>query len=462
MIDLNHIRLLRRAGRVEICWCRITSFLLWVLLVLPTDLLAGQTIPGEGQAGLFFTVTHLHPAAYFVLFLVFLLSVANLVFQYGISRLTRPVSFLFSFLRGTSDAYEGPPVLKGLHRSRIRTSVPETGGYTGRASGSLATRDEAVISVRKVTKTVQTPSVTVTPTPLEGVNHALPDLTDLPSRQAGSPRVKGPHPDRKTSATEFKFSSAVDVPTPEEVERRERTHLVISGSVLGPDGKGIPSVIVYLTDEEGNRVGQSCRSMPDTGEFKVLINEPGKYRLYGYKRGYVMEEGAPPPLPIESGKIEGFNFRMIPEGCVVFGRVVREDTGKGLPEHEVSCVCRADNYSRSCRTNIEGEFRISGVPVNSECFLEVRGEGGVLRTTTDTFQTVQKRELYSEIRVAYPAAGSSEDLQVTPEIDEVIEDATGTGNMLDSELQPASDTTAGQPENSEILSSGAPSASPAP
>ena len=71
------------------------------------------------------------------------------------------------------------------------------------------------------------------------------------------------------------------------------------------------SVIVYLTDEEGNRVGQSCRSMPDTGEFKVQVNHPGRYQLHGYKRGFVMGEGEPVLLPIESGKIEGFNLHMI-------------------------------------------------------------------------------------------------------------------------------------------------------
>jgi len=460
MIDrIHHVPLLKR-GHKRCSWCRFTCFLLLATLLLPADLFAGPTIPGEGQAGLFYTMTHLHPAAYFILFLVFVLSVANLVFQFGISRFTRPVSFVFSFFRGASDDYDGPPVLKGLQRSRIRTSAPEPDRHVRRTTRNLVPRDEAVISVRKVTKAVETPSATVTPTPLEGVNHALPNLTELPSRQAGSPRVKSSQPDQKTSASEFKFSTAVDVPTPEEVERRERTHLVVSGSVLGADGKGIPSVIVYLTDGAGNRVGQSCRSMPETGEFKVLINEPGKYRIYGYKRGFVMEQGEPPQLPIESGKIEGFNFRMIPEGCVVLGRVVREPGGEGLPGHEVSCICRADNYSRSSRTNADGEFRISGVPVNSKCFLEVRGEARDLRTTTDTFQTVQKRELYSEIKVADPVPESPEELQVDRETVEGKEEATETVSV--SEQQATSDTAAGQPENSELLSPGGPSASPAP
>ncbi len=75
---------------------------------------------------------------------------------------------------------------------------------------------------------------------------------------------------------EFKFASAVDVPTAEELMRREKEQMVVSGAVTDASGKGMGSVIVYLTDLEGNRVGQSCRSAPETGEFKVLINEPGK------------------------------------------------------------------------------------------------------------------------------------------------------------------------------------------
>jgi hypothetical protein len=415
-------------------------------------------IPGEGQTGFFYTVTHLHSAAYFILFLVFVLSVVNLLFQFGISRLTKPVSFLFSFLRRDSDVSEGPPVLKGLKRSRIGTAMPQTGGQARRTAGNQMPRDQAVISVRKMEKSDQAPSAAVTPTPLDGVNHALPNLSEPSTRQSGAPRIRASQPDPKTSVSEFKFSSAVGVPTPEEVERREKTHLVVTGSVLGSDGKGVPSVIVYLTDEEGKRVGQSCRTMPETGEFRVLINEPGKYRISGYRRGFIMEQGEPPHLPIESGKIEGFNFRMITEGCFVSGRVVREAGGEPLPGHEVSCICRSDNYSRSASTDADGEFRISGVPVNSECFLEVRGDAGELRITTDTFQTVQKREIYSEIKVADPAPESPEELQVSPETDEVKEEVTETVH----EQQSTSDAAADQPENSELLSPGSPSASPAP
>ncbi len=460
MINKVYLQLLRRRGHVECSACRLPYFLLLIVPALPVDLFAGQMIPGEGQTGLFYTVTHLHSAAYFILFFVFVLSVVNLIFQFGISRLTRPVSFLFSFFHRDSGVSEGPPVLKGLKRSRIRTSTLKPDGQARRVDSNLAPRDQAVISVRKMEKSDQTPAVTVTPTPLEGVNHSLPILAEPSSRQSGDPRVRGSQPDQKTSVSEFRFSSAVDMPTPEEMERREKSHLVVTGSVLGADGKGVPSAIVYLTDEEGNRVGQSCRTMPETGEFKVLISEPGKYRINGYKRGFVMEQSEPPQLPIESGKIEGFNLRMIPEGCVVSGRVVRDGSSEGIPGHEVSCVCRVDNYSRTAKTNAEGEFRISGVPVNSECFLEVRGEGGTLRITTDTFQTVQKKEIYTEIKVADSDLESPEELQDCPETDEATLEEEESVAM--SEQQVDSDVAADQSENSELLTSGGPSAPPAP
>ncbi len=448
---------------MEISWCRVTSMALFIAWALPADLMAQQRIPGEGQTGLIYTVTHLHPAAYVILFLVFLLSAANLVVQFGLARLVRPVTSLVSIFRRDSDVSKIPPVLKGLQRSRIGTARPETDGRARRSSANFVPRDEAVIAVQKPVKSVQKSPATVMPTPLEGVNHALPKLTDPSSRQSGAPRVSGSHPDRKVPSSEFRFSSAVDVPTPEEVERREKTQLTVTGSVLGPDGKGISSVIVFLTDEEGNRVGQSCRTMPETGEFKVLINEPGKYRLNGYKRGFLMDLSEPPQIPIESGKIEGFNIRMMPEGCFVSGRVVRGDAGAGIPGYEVSCVCRAHNYSRSAGTGSDGHFRISGVPVNSECFLEVRGGKGDLLTTTDTFQTVQKKEMYSEIRIADPTPESPEELPVSEMPDRETTDSTDT--MTEPEQQPASNAStdqADQPENSELLSPKDSTAPPAP
>ncbi|MFH1113257.1 MAG: carboxypeptidase-like regulatory domain-containing protein [Pseudomonadota bacterium] len=450
MKNQSHPPLHKSPTLIRRSWCRFTLLMLWAAAAPAADLLAQQRIPGEVPTGLFHTVTHLHPAAYIILLFVFLLSAVNLVFQFGLSRLIRPFLSLVSIFRRESDMSVVPPVLKGLKRSRIGNARPESETRTRRSSGNFMPRDEAVIAVRRPAKPVQTSSATVIPTPLEGVNHPLPALTEPSSREPGTPRVAVSHSDRKMPSSEFKFSSAVDVPTPEEIERREKTQLMVSGSVLGPDGKGVPSVIVFLTDEEGNRVGQSFRSMPETGEFKVLINEPGKYRLNGYKRGFVMDLSDPPKIPIESGKIEGFNIRMIPEGCVVSGRVIREDGGTGISGREVTCICRANNYSRSAETDSDGHFRISGVPVNSECFLEVKDREGDLPTATDTFQTVQKKELYSEIRIAAPRPESPAGLQVSEDPGQETPGATDAMNVP------------GEPADSGLLSPTGSTAPPAP
>lgn len=399
MITGIHDPVIKLRCFVECSRWRSVLFALVFTMVFPGESSASQAIPGEAQAGLFYTLTHLHPAAYFILFLIFLLSVANLIFQFGLSNLLRPLAYLLSLVRGTSEDHDGPPVLRDITRARFEN--PVVGGNdtpTGRA-GKSSNREVSVVSVRRIGKTGEAPSVTLTPTPLEGLNHALPKLSGPSSQQSGAPRVMGSDHEPKSSASEFKFSSAVDVPSPEEVERREKTQLAVSGTVTGADGKAISSVIVYLSDEAGNRVGQSCRSMAETGEFKVLINEPGTYRINGYKRGFVMDQNEPLPLPIESGKIEGFNFRMIPEGCLVTGSLVVENGEGEVSDHEVTCVCRSDDYSRSVKTDANGQFQINGVPVNSECVLEVRGRDGNLLTRTDAFQTVQKREMHRKIRI---------------------------------------------------------------
>ena len=164
-------------------------------------------------------------------------------------------------------------------------------------------------------------------------------------------------------------------------------------------GKGFGSVLVYLTDERGNRIGQSCRSVSDTGEFKVLVNEPGKYLLVGYKRGYIVEDPEAARLPIESGKIEGFTLRMIAEGCLVHGRVLFEEYGQLEPGLGVRCVRLEDGFTRSATVESAGTFRITGVPHDSTCQLEVlSGEGEVL-ATSDAFQTERERELFRNITI---------------------------------------------------------------
>jgi hypothetical protein len=387
--------------------CKIaTPLAAWFPLILFSacsflpDLCEGaSTIPGEGQHGFFFAVTHLHPVVYLILFLIAVLSVINLVAQGWVPLRVWQFSRIDTFApkMGRKGAHGSPG--QGLERSRPGSSGKPTLGKASRNSPGQAGRDEGIVGVRRVAKGSDPGTAVNIPTPMEGINHSLPQFTATGTAQTGTPRILEREPDQKPPAQEFKFSSAVDLLSHEEMERREKEQLLVSGTVKGPDGHGIASVMVYLTDEAGNRVGQSSRSARDTGEFKVLVNEPGRYALTGYKRGFIMESSEPLILPIESGKIEGFNFRMMPEGCLLHGRVLVEGETTGAPDLEVKCICPDGAFSRSDRSDPAGEFRISGVPLASKCFIEVYGIDGAVLARSAPFETLHKKEVYRKITI---------------------------------------------------------------
>ncbi len=104
-------------------------------------------------------------------------------------------------------------------------------------------------------------------------------------------------------------------------------------------------------------------------------------------------------LPIESGKIEGLTIRMIPEGCVVQGRVVLDLGANVSSDLLVKCICGEGAFSRSSKTDSTGEFRIPGVLINSKCYIEIRDSDGALLTKTEQFETVQRKEIYREIQI---------------------------------------------------------------
>jgi hypothetical protein len=339
--------------------------------------------PGEGENGVVFTLTHLHPAAYLILFFILVLSVLNLVVQGWISVDRFSISALKRYLRRSS-------IIKRFGVGNVHGASP---------GGGPSQREEGIIVVKRSLNTdgkVTRPRII---TPLDGVNHPMPNFGASVGAQTGAPRILNSMP-KRNSAADFKFSSAVDIPSPEEMERRGKEQMVVSGSVKGPDGSGIASVIVYLTDEEGNRLGQSCRSMPETGEFKVLINDPGKYILNGYKRGYIMEDGEPLIVPIESGRIEGFNIRMIPEGCIVHGKVTLDEEGIPAPNVTVRCICGINKFTREAITDSSGEFKIQGALVNSKCHIEIVDADQRILALSDAFETVQKKEIVKNISIA--------------------------------------------------------------
>ncbi len=296
------------------------------MLLFSFFFLGGEAWPAESSKGFFYSATHMPALAYLFLGLVFILSVINLFYQgYWLHRGAglRKLSELFSrdrrksgvnsvFSHGRNDKHDKS--LLGKSRES------EYYGYVKTVSGS------SVMGVSKNRTGVGGEAQDATPTPLDGINHPIPQFSTVTLRKQGEPRLFEQSPESKSASSDFRFASAVELPSQTEIERREKEQLIVSGHVRGVDSKGLSSVIVYLTDLKGNRLGQSCRSLPDTGEFKVLAAEPGKYLLNAYKRGYVVEGESSMTLPIESGKIEGFTFRMAPEGCKVNGMVILEDT----------------------------------------------------------------------------------------------------------------------------------------
>jgi len=359
---------------------------------------AGPGLPGEGSGGVLYTITHLPLGAYLVLCFILMLSVANLMYQFRIAHSFRPGSVLRGLLGQGDGQTSGGWRLSALKWPR------KSGARIGHAHrptsisklGDLSS--DGVLAVRKAPAAPDTSPATI-PTPLDGMNHPLPQFSAQGKPAPESPSDAELKADQEVFVPEFKFNSAVDLPSKEELVRREREQLVVAGSILGPDGEGIDSVVVYLEDEGGNRIGQSCRSAADTGEFKVLANEPGRYFLKAYKRGLLMEDAKPGPLPIEAGKIEGYTIRLVPEGCLIQGRVINRTHALLGPQSEVRLHVGSQQVPRSVLIDSDGGFRVRGVPGNSQCRIQVVDEAGKTLAFSDWFSTSEKKEILMNVTI---------------------------------------------------------------
>ena len=209
----------------------VTPLVAWFPLILFSacsllpDLCEGAaTIPGEGQHGLFYAVTHLHPVVYLILFLIAVLSVINLVVQGWVPLRVWQFSRIdtFSPKMGRKGAHGSPG--QGLERARPGSSGKPTSGKAGRNQPSQAGRVDGIIGVRRVAKGSDPGTARNIPTPMEGVNHSLPQFTAAGEAQTGTPRILERETDQKPPSQEFKFSSAVDLLSQEEMERREKTN----------------------------------------------------------------------------------------------------------------------------------------------------------------------------------------------------------------------------------------------
>jgi len=378
----------------------LTTVSLFLFMILLDVLLlcgpaAAAQVPGESQTGILYALTHLHPIAYIILFVIVVLAAVNLAYQGHFARGRTALAMILhreSAPAVTDDSRPETTVRPAIQpRPRRKNSQPRS------ASGENEQNQEGLVGPAR---TVRSPMATVArqPTPLDGINHTLPVFS---SRGGNGVAVTDKAPDKPTPSTEFRFTSAVEVPPPDEIQRREREQLVVTGAVCGPDGKGLGAVIVYLADDQGNRVGQSCRSLPETGEFKVHVNSPGQYVLHGYKRGFVEDLLVSAPLPVESGKIEGYMLRMVPEGCTIHGRVLLADPElSGSAGMEVRCVCKDGAVGGSVSTDDAGQFRIFGVSSEAVCHLEVRNANGEVLHCSEKFETAGHKDLRLEVAIS--------------------------------------------------------------
>jgi len=381
----------------------VTSFSCLVVLdAFLTGTVAAAQVPGEARAGILYAITHLHPLAYVILFIVFVLSVVNLAYQGYFTRGRSAVSALLH-RGGLPVQAEGPPMEPSSHPAS--EPRPRRQGLPLRPAPEAGDHSEE--GVAGSARVVKRPAGTAArqPTPLDGINHTLPVFA---ARGANGGAVTDKASEKPALSTEFRFTSAVEVPPADEIQRRDREQLVVSGAVRGSDGKGLGSVIVYLTDERGNRLGQSCRSLPETGEFRVHVNAPGRYMLHGYKRGLVEDSPEQAVLPVESGKIEGYSLRMIPEGCTIHGRIVPGPYLESAADLEVCCVCEDRAVGGNASADSGGVFRILGVPSDAVCHLEVRNPKGELLHRSDPIETARHRELHCELVIPLDTARGDE------------------------------------------------------
>lgn len=384
-------------------WLALVLSLTLVLYSFPQSLAASLPMPGEERSGIFYAITHLPLFVYGILFLIFCLSVVNFVLQF------KPVGIWGWALRFRRADNPRGIVTRTINHIEKPAGSRRTQGLTTYKK-LQEPLDDGIVAVRALDNDADASNL-FTPTPLDGANHPLPKFgsakeTELSEAPLGETRTTGTN---VQASKEFRFSSAVDVPSQEEIERREKERLVVSGFILGPDGKPVESAVVYLADQEGTKIGQSCRSNGENGSFKVLVHETGSYFLHVYKRGYAIRDVEPIPIPVETGKFEGLIVNLVSQGCLIQGRAFDENGAMPVADIQIKCVCRSDNFIGAATTDEDGSFRLSNVPMNSECYLEAVDKAGNMLTKTDGFQTVQKKQLYKEIKIPSFRFASYED-----------------------------------------------------
>jgi protocatechuate 3,4-dioxygenase beta subunit len=151
----------------------------------------------------------------------------------------------------------------------------------------------------------------------------------------------------------------------------------LEGSVIKEPGgeplkKAIIEMIGEMTGENQEQSGNFTATSDQDGHFKVTGIEPGRYRLFVERTGYLEvddkhRQSSGIVLSFESGQeIKDQVLRMLPS-AIVTGRVVDEE-GDPMPDVEIAVLRhkRAGGRTKfepsgSAQTNDLGEFRIGGL-----------------------------------------------------------------------------------------------------
>jgi hypothetical protein len=391
--------------------------LVWVI-AWPSAGLAQDLAPGEENIGILYYMTHLHPAAYFILFLIFLLSVANLYYQY-----VTPGGVLhpepYSEEEDRDDDSQG---MDALENSDLEY---DQGAYA--RLDSLEMPAETVVAVRKFSPEEADGPGDNFPTPLEGVDHPLPAFSEtqasIAPAQGEPPKDEpqtAPRVDDGSFQPQFVFTSMASLDLDEESLVENEEELRVTGFVIGPDDEPVPGVLVFLINEEGKRIGQSSRSQPGAGAFSAMAQEPGNYRLNAHKRGMRLVDRGPIDLAQTSGVIEDVVLRMVEEGCHVKGRIIKnvETDLDSLVRLQITCKVAGAGFVRTVRPAQDGSYSIPGTPESDSCVLELRDQAGNVITSTDPFETIDGGEVNLEFELIeeqnQDSGGEQEDTD-TPE-----------------------------------------------
>jgi len=168
--------------------------------------------------------------------------------------------------------------------------------------------------------------------------------------------------------------SAAAAQQPAPVEKPAEKCAVAGQVVKAGTGEPLKKARVVLSKEEA-REGPRVELVDANGRFQFKDVEPGRYRLYAVRNGFVRQEfGQRNPnhpgtaLALAAGQeVKDVVFKLVP-AAVIAGRIYDED-GEAVPGVRVQALQyryvqgkRQMAPMRFATTNDRGEFRLSGLP----------------------------------------------------------------------------------------------------